>query len=1164
MSRLTALVIHRAAALLRHCALVILVGAGLASIVASGGGGSEPAPAELILELGPRVQFSAAGNAVITFERRTQRKGQAFDSNGDPKTITINRQEEVLRQVGADGGTIRDTAFYADEFLGDEVDRFFAAGLAGDASGTALAVYSSGVGTAEPGFKECRSTTAAPAWACSTLFVTTNAREIDVALDGAGNALGLLELWDSSTNGMPDSYLQRKLYSFSRTAGGNSSGPREIAASRAPTFGFSGFAYSAAGRPSVVYSAAGIGYALYGDRDGQLVGRRYQSATDSWETPVPLAAGSDAAPLANARLVLHRAQPESAAVALWLTPASSAQRLHAKRFVGTGWVDLPPLPSNDCAHSFDATMSADGDVLVVWLCGREPLNPFEGIVNGNVYASRFSAAAWSAPERIAADAVSAGRAIDGAIHVASDAAGNAAAIWHHRLPAVGDRVATASYLRATGWRPARLIGTFSNYEDHALAMDDNGRALAVWVDGESFGQTRIQVRAVGPLSELGLSVPRYAFGGDTVNVTLALGTPAAAAGSIALSHDFPAGLLTLAATVPVAAGQREVLLPVPSAAVTDLRTGSITASYDGITSSGPLTLMPVPQLQLAVAPATVAGGQTAQLSVSVDRLSPVAVTVALTSDNPAATMVSTLSIPANAMFATASVLTQATVTATQTARLVATFRGIGASTLLQIDPAAVGAGSLTVSVIGNGRVTSMPAGIDCPGDCNETYSPATAEVTLTPIALAGASFGGWTGDPDCADGRVRLDAARACTATFVAPGWQSSGTALAGGSTSAQAVAIAVDRSVPSAPIIYAATTVFGGARTDLIVQRLDGANWTTLGGSPVNDGILPSTQAFTPAIALVGSPPVLTVAWSENEQRVRVKQWDGTAWVSLADNLSLDPALSVFGSQLTSFGRQLVVAWLERDAARTSSRMVMKRYDPVTQQWTGGLVLPAETSVNAIRLGTEASGAALLMFVPYSPPSASQEGPLRVLREGAGNTWTDVCGSALTPPPPSSGIILPNTIAGFGITRSAVTGEPVAAFTNGEAAFVRACRNGAWTGLDGSAQGQVTPNLVAGLGQYVSALAVAQAEGSGTAIVWSTLAALGSSVFGFSAQVMVENSMASAMLDSGSALVFQNDVGLAQRSVSLAFAAPGSPVLATLAPDPGGSHVARAFRYVP
>ena len=73
MSKLTALVIHRAAALLRHCALVILVGAGLASIVASGGGGSEPAPAEHILELGPRVQFSAAGNAVTVTVKQISR-----------------------------------------------------------------------------------------------------------------------------------------------------------------------------------------------------------------------------------------------------------------------------------------------------------------------------------------------------------------------------------------------------------------------------------------------------------------------------------------------------------------------------------------------------------------------------------------------------------------------------------------------------------------------------------------------------------------------------------------------------------------------------------------------------------------------------------------------------------------------------------------------------------------------------------------------------------------------------------------------------------------------------------------------------------------------------------------------------------------------------------
>src|SRR5690606_15138756 len=54
--------------------------------------------------------------------------------------------------------------------------------------------------------------------------------------------------------------------------------------------------------------------------------------------------------------------------------------------------------------------------------------------------------------------------------------------------------------------------------------------------------------------------------------------------------------------------------------------------------------------------------------------------------------------------------------------------------------------TLTVQVSGGGtgRVTSAPAGIDCPGDCVQTY-PVTTSATLTATAMAGSLFTGWTG-----------------------------------------------------------------------------------------------------------------------------------------------------------------------------------------------------------------------------------------------------------------------------------------------------------------------------------------------------------------------------------------------------------------------------------
>jgi hypothetical protein len=75
--------------------------------------------------------------------------------------------------------------------------------------------------------------------------------------------------------------------------------------------------------------------------------------------------------------------------------------------------------------------------------------------------------------------------------------------------------------------------------------------------------------------------------------------------------------------------------------------------------------------------------------------------------------------------------------------------------------------TLTVNKAGSGTgtVTSNPAGIDCGGDCSEDYAEDTV-VALTATADGGSTFTGWSGDADCADGSVTMDAAKSCTATF--------------------------------------------------------------------------------------------------------------------------------------------------------------------------------------------------------------------------------------------------------------------------------------------------------------------------------------------------------------------------------------------------------------
>ena len=77
--------------------------------------------------------------------------------------------------------------------------------------------------------------------------------------------------------------------------------------------------------------------------------------------------------------------------------------------------------------------------------------------------------------------------------------------------------------------------------------------------------------------------------------------------------------------------------------------------------------------------------------------------------------------------------------------------------------------SLTVIRTGTGAatstVTSTPAGIDCGETCVKSFDTGTV-VTLLPAPGATYVFGGWSGDADCADGVVTMDADKTCTAAF--------------------------------------------------------------------------------------------------------------------------------------------------------------------------------------------------------------------------------------------------------------------------------------------------------------------------------------------------------------------------------------------------------------
>lgn len=67
--------------------------------------------------------------------------------------------------------------------------------------------------------------------------------------------------------------------------------------------------------------------------------------------------------------------------------------------------------------------------------------------------------------------------------------------------------------------------------------------------------------------------------------------------------------------------------------------------------------------------------------------------------------------------------------------------------------------------LGEGTVTSSPSSIDCGSGCR-TYFDSGTVVTLTATPSPFSQFTGWSGDADCSDGVVTLNASTSCVANF--------------------------------------------------------------------------------------------------------------------------------------------------------------------------------------------------------------------------------------------------------------------------------------------------------------------------------------------------------------------------------------------------------------
>ena len=169
--------------------------------------------------------------------------------------------------------------------------------------------------------------------------------------------------------------------------------------------------------------------------------------------------------------------------------------------------------------------------------------------------------------------------------------------------------------------------------------------------------------------------------------------------------------------------------------------------------------------------------------------------------------------------------------------------------------------TLSLTSVG-GRVTSLPAGIDCPGDCGEAYAQGTS-VTLTAVPDAGQQFTGWSGGGCSGNGtcQIAMNANAGVTASFAAA---PTGTfALTVGVSGAGAVTSSVGGiSCPAA----CATTIAQNASVTLTATPSTGANFQVWGGACSGTAAtctvqMTAARAVTASFSTVNFPLTVTRA---------------------------------------------------------------------------------------------------------------------------------------------------------------------------------------------------------------------------------------------------------------------------------------------------------------
>ena len=253
--------------------------------------------------------------------------------------------------------------------------------------------------------------------------------------------------------------------------------------------------------------------------------------------------------------------------------------------------------------------------------------------------------------------------------------------------------------------------------------------------------------------------PDSVNGGSSSLATVTLAGPAPAGGLVVtLSSSSTAAQVP--ASVTVLANSTTATFTVTTTPVTQQVAATLTASAGGVSVTATLTVLAPTLERLALAPPSLPGGQTSVGTLTLTFPAPASgVVVTLASDNPAATVPATVSIPAGGTTATFTITTTP-VPQTVVATITATLAGLSQKAKLEVrsaritgvsvaptsltggspavgtvtldSPAAVAAG-LVVSLAGSSTSGTVPATVTIPAGATTATFPITTVVVAAPV-----------------------------------------------------------------------------------------------------------------------------------------------------------------------------------------------------------------------------------------------------------------------------------------------------------------------------------------------------------------------------------------------------------------------------------------------